>query len=606
MINAVTNHLWQSTVFAIGVGLLTLAFRKNRAQVRYWLWFSASLKFLIPFSLLLNLGGFLGRSPAAKSLAVPGVTYRIVRMAEPLPQSPALVPSEATHRDWLPIALVSIWACGLGCVALIRLRGWLRIRAAVRSSIPVDMMFPVEVRCVPATLEPGIVGFFRPMLLIPAGIVDRLAANQLQAVLAHELCHLRRRDNLTAAIHMVVEAVFWFHPLIWWISSRLIAERERACDEEVLESGAEPQAYAETILKTCQFYVESPLTCVPGVTGADLKKRIVRIMTQVGRTKLNFSRKLLLAGFALGAVLGPLVLGLKVAPRVWAQNSQSGSAYRPAFEVASIKPDPGCQKKQPQGGTFTPSPDRIEIPCVNLKRLIMIAYGTFADGVMIDPQELHVEGGPSWMQSEDYSVSAKADAPPAHPQMMLGPMLRALLEERFRLKTHREPREMPVYAMTVAKGGLKLQPLAEVACTPMDLLNPAPAKPGDLPCGVPLIRPTGTGDMRLDILGSTMTQFAQGLSRLAGRTVTDKTGIEGQFNFHLEFTPDPGMLTLGPPGMRPPNGGSAANPSSPQSPTGSGPDLFVGLREQIGLKLSSEKAPVSVLIIDHVEKPTAN
>jgi uncharacterized protein (TIGR03435 family) len=140
----------------------------------------------------------------------------------------------------------------------------------------------------------------------------------------------------------------------------------------------------------------------------------------------------------------------------------------------------------------------------------------------------------------------------------------------------------------------------------MDLLNPAPAKPGDLPCGVPLIRPTGTGDMRLDILGSTMTQFAQGLSRLAGRTVTDKTGIEGQFNFHLEFTPDPGMLTLGPPGMRPPNGGSAANPSSPQSPTGSGPDLFVGLREQIGLKLSSEKAPVSVLIIDHVEKPTAN
>jgi len=81
------------------------------------------------------------------------------------------------------------------------------------------------------------------MLLIPAGIVDRLAPNQLQAVLAHELCHLRRRDNLTAAIHMVVEAVFWFHPLIWWISPRLMAERERACDEAIPESGAEPQAY---------------------------------------------------------------------------------------------------------------------------------------------------------------------------------------------------------------------------------------------------------------------------------------------------------------------------------------------------------------------------
>jgi uncharacterized protein (TIGR03435 family) len=606
MINAVTNHLWQSTLFAIGVGLLTLAFRKNRAQVRYWLWFSASLKFLIPFSLLLNLGGFLGRSPAAKSLAVPAVTYTIVRMAEPFPRSPAQVPSEATHRDWLPIALVSIWACGLGCIALIRLRGWLHIHAAVRSSVPVDIPYAVQVRCSRPLLEPGIVGFFHPILLFPAGIMDRLAPSHLQAVLAHELCHLRRRDNLTAAIHMVVEAVFWFHPLTWWISSRLMAERERACDEAVLESGAEPQAYAEAILKTCQFYVESPLTCVPGVTGADLKKRIVRIMTQVGEAKLNFSRKLLLASFALAAVLGPLVLGLKVAPQVWAQNSQPGGAQRPSFEAASIKPNPGCEKNPPPGpGTFTPSPDRIEIPCINLKTLIMIAYGTFADGVTVDPQRLRMEGGPSWMQSEDYSVSAKADAPPAHSQMMLGPMLQALLEERFQLKTHREPREMPVFAMTVAKSGLKLQPLAKVACTPIDEVHMVEGKAEDF-CGTLRIRTTETGNTMMDMSGSTMRQFAQGLSRLAGRTVIDKTGIEGQFNLHLEFTPDPGMPTFGPPGMRPPNDGSAANSSSPLPPTGSGPDLFVALREQMGLKLSSEKAPVSVLIIDHVEKPTAN
>jgi len=235
----------------------------------------------------------------------------------------------------------------------------------------------------------------------------------------------------------------------------------------------------------------------------------------------------------------------------------------------------------------------------------MIAYGTYADGVTIDPQRLHMEGGPSWMQSEYYSVSAKADAPPAHPQMMLGPMLQALLEERFQLKTHREAREMPVYAMTVAKGGLKLQALAEVACTPIDEVHMVERKAGDF-CGALRIRSTETGNTMMDMSESTMTQFAQGLSRLAGRTVIDKTGIQGQFNFHLEFTPDPGMPTFGPPGMRPPNDGSAADSSSPLPPTGSGPDLFVAMREQVGLKLSSEKAPVSVLIIDHVEKPTAN
>jgi uncharacterized protein (TIGR03435 family) len=125
-------------------------------------------------------------------------------------------------------------------------------------------------------------------------------------------------------------------------------------------------------------------------------------------------------------------------------------------------------------------------------------------------------------------------------------------------------------------------------------------------CGTLRIRTTETGNTMMDMSGSTMRQFAQGLSRLAGRTVIDKTGIEGQFNFHLEFTPDPGMPTFGPPGMRPPNDGSAADSSSPLPPAGSGPDLFVAMREQMGLKLSSEKAPVSVLIIDHVEKPTAN
>jgi beta-lactamase regulating signal transducer with metallopeptidase domain len=123
----------------------------------------------------------------------------------------------------------------------------------------------------PAFAEPGVFGVRRPVLLLPAGITDRLTPPQLKAIVAHELCHVRRRDNLATAIHMGVEALFWFHPLVWWLGARLMEERERACDEEVLLMGSEPETYAEGILKICELYLESPLRCVSGVTGANLR-----------------------------------------------------------------------------------------------------------------------------------------------------------------------------------------------------------------------------------------------------------------------------------------------------------------------------------------------
>ena len=142
-------------------------------------------------------------------------------------------------------------------------------------------------------MEPGIFGIFRPVLLWPATISEHLQDSHLRAILAHEVSHVRRRDNLAAAMHMAVEAIFWFHPMVWWLGARLVEERELACDEEVLQLGNPPSIYAESILKTCEFCVESPLACVSGVTGAELKKRIVRIMTPNPAEKLNPGRRLL-------------------------------------------------------------------------------------------------------------------------------------------------------------------------------------------------------------------------------------------------------------------------------------------------------------------------
>jgi beta-lactamase regulating signal transducer with metallopeptidase domain len=99
-------------------------------------------------------------------------------------------------------------------------------------------------------MEPGVFGWRSPVLLWPRGIEERLTDLQIDAIVAHEIAHMRRRDNLTSALHMIVQAIFWFHPLTWWIGTRLVDERERACDEDVLRGGSRPDVYAESILKT--------------------------------------------------------------------------------------------------------------------------------------------------------------------------------------------------------------------------------------------------------------------------------------------------------------------------------------------------------------------
>ena len=138
------------------------------------------------------------------------------------------------------------------------------MRRALRRGVPLDLDIPVAAISLNERIEPGVFGVFRPVLLLPEGIAQRLTPDQLRAVVAHEMSHVRRRDNVANAIHMLAEALFWFHPLVWWIERRLLDEQERACDEEVLRQGGDPQVYAESILRICEFYVTSPLICVAG------------------------------------------------------------------------------------------------------------------------------------------------------------------------------------------------------------------------------------------------------------------------------------------------------------------------------------------------------
>ncbi len=305
MLTEVFNHLWQSTLIAAVIAALMTNLRDHGAHVRYWLWWLASVKFLLPFSWLTWLGGTLARGSAPLvDLGELPVTLSVI--AEPM----------AAGTDWtfLGLVLLGLWIVGFTAVLGRWIARALKVRALLQSSVPYADAVPRNgagpaIRTSVGLVEPALVGVFRPVLLLPSGVAELLTRAQLDAVIAHELSHWRRRDNLTAAVHMLVEAVLWFHPLVWWIGARLIEERERACDETVVREGHDGRAYAEAILNVCEHYVASRLECAAGVSGADLKRRVLEIARNRVMSVLPIQKRIMLATFALATVLVPIVFG---------------------------------------------------------------------------------------------------------------------------------------------------------------------------------------------------------------------------------------------------------------------------------------------------------
>ncbi|HSU58946.1 MAG TPA: M56 family metallopeptidase [Bryobacteraceae bacterium] len=548
LISALANHLWQSTLFAAAAGLLALALRRNHARTRHSLWLIASLKFLIPFSLLIAVGSHFGWS-TAPAVTQSGFSF-VEQVGRPF-TGPVHGSPLAIHPvvNLLPMILVSLWICGFLIVACVWCIRWRRIQAAVRSASPSHLKLDVPVLSSPALLEPGVFGIFRPVLLLPEGITESLTPEQINAILAHEFCHVRRRDNLAAAIHMLVEAIFWFHPLVWWIGARLVEERERACDEEVLRLGNPPQVYAESILQTCQFYLESPLACMSGVTGADLKKRVVRIMTHCAAQHLSVGKKLLLAAAAALAIAAPITFGLVNASQSDAV-SEAPTTPKPSFEVASIKPNHSGANAV---GMF-PSPGWLRVRNYTLKSLIEGAYGL---------ANYQISGASGWMDSERYDVVAKAADAANFTQME--PMLQALLIDRFRLKFHHEWKERDVYSLEVAKSGEKIH-----VSSAADNRRPS----------IRILDDAVIGHK------TSMETFAWALRGQLDRPVVNRTGLQGSFDFDLRYTPD---------------GSSSEDPNVSSSAS-----LFTAIQEQLGLKLNHARAPVEMLVIDYAQKPSEN
>lgn len=344
-LTALGNHLWQSTVVTAVAGLLAWMLRKHGAHVRYGVWFTASVKFLVPFWLLIALGSAVSRESARPDRAMPSIVTTATEIAQPFVvqtvsgEGGVTVPG--TIYKYLPGALFGAWLLGFLIIVMLWARSWLRVRSIVRGASPVAISTGVEAMASPEVQEPSVFGVFRPVLLVPRDLRERLSEDQLHSVVAHEMCHIRRRDNLLSSIHMTVAAIFWFYPVVWWLGARLLEERERACDEEVLRLGSDPLTYAESILRICRSYRRSPLTCMSGIAGPHLQKRIEAIVRDKIECKLNPARKMFLIGAGFAVLAAPVVVGATMGrplqPQVQAPQSQrTVAAASPALEVASI------------------------------------------------------------------------------------------------------------------------------------------------------------------------------------------------------------------------------------------------------------------------------
>jgi uncharacterized protein (TIGR03435 family) len=497
--------------------------------------------------------------------------------------------------------IVPVWLTGV-LILLVRMSAaWWRVRALHRLALTavsgrwqaaanglarrVGLHRAIRIVELPQIDVPLVVGCLRPIVVLPIAAISQLNTAQVEAILAHELAHVRRHDYLVNLMQTIAETLLFYHPAVWWLSARIRDEREHCCDDVAVAVCGDRFAYA-VALTEIETMRGREVGLAPAVTGGSLLCRVQRIL----RTDVSDDSRT--SSFALALIAAGAVMA--AAFNVMAQDSPPAEPQE-KFEVAAVRPNTSGSNQvsmgiQP-GGRYT----AVNVPLV---MLIRSAYRL---------QDTQLVGAPDWIATERYDITAKGEGEFASPAPGGAPgrqqlMLQSLLEERFKLKVHRETRDFPIYALVVARANGKLGPQMSPSTTDCEARAakrrggnpPPPPPPGikpDVKCGMHMGFGQITGE-------TTMTNFARALVQVVQRTVIDRTGLTGNFNFDVKWTPD--TLPRRPPGMLPNEririNGVEIDPD--------GPSIFTALQEQLGLKLDSTRGPVEVLVVDHIDRPT--
>lgn len=637
-----------TVVAALGLAVAWLA-RRNRAAVRHSV-------LAVTFGAMLVL-------PIASIVAPPvHVTVPVAEVSRvawplvvnnPATISPDINASDGAHAPpaaprqsstvSLSLLLLAGWIFGTAVFLVPVMTGLWQIRFLRRSGLPwldgqsiaealaldAGIHRRVEVLLHEALPGPITCGVLQPAIMLPRE-AESWARDDVSRAIVHELEHVRRGDSATRCLARAVCALYWFHPLTWIAWRKLVLEAERSCDDAVL-GRSDATAYADQLVELAKRLPtahRSPLLAM--ANRSDLAARVGSLLDakqRRGRVGVFLVTMACAGALVLITVISPLVLAAEpqsvvtvlpaksnthaathepvpvqtaqvqapldqpTAPALGKQNPQVGELQ---FEVASVKPVapvspepyiPGVW----HGGPGTTDPGRITYSRFGLRGLLVSAYGVQRYQVI----------GPDWLDSERFEIAATIR--PGATKDEVNAMLRNLLTDRFHVSLHHETRDLPVYELTVAKTGAKLK--ASVAAS-----LPATPEPVRLDKnGAPQF-PPGAPSMFFSMRGTTvhLTASTQSISSLASFLfnselrvpVIDKTGITGSYDFTLDFVPEP----------QPPSvdvsGGTGGTGLPSQS---GGPDIFVALQEQLGLRLEQKKGPVDVLVVDHADKvPVGN
>jgi uncharacterized protein (TIGR03435 family) len=523
------------------------------------------------------------------------------------------------------LLISAVWTLGVLLFFAPIAAGLWQIRRLRRGALPwrdgqtvVDALTrELSIRRVDALLHedvpgPMTCGIYRPAIVLPIDATG-WEAPDLHRALVHELEHVRRGDWLTQCIARVACSIYWFHPLVWMAWRELSLEAERACDDAVLHRG-DAAAYADQLVLLAERLSASANGSVLAMANrADLAAR-VRAVLDSGRPRGRAGTRWIALAFAVSVLLATTLSSLRIISASAETMAAEGSAHEqepanaPKFDVISIRP---CDNEPPtppgqrssQGGFANASPGRFTIECGTVERLIATAYVRYGERLTNQAARIGdiewLKNVPGWLRSDKFTIEAKAEGSP-EAAIVMGPMLRALLEDRFKLKVHRASDEVPMYEMTLAKGGLKIKP---DTCDDSGRADGPPTAESIAALRAGTIKPSCGGMTMLNnqgrrlwiIGGETMENLAGTLSTFMDRHVINRIDLTDKFNIRLEFAADehvPGPdRRYGPPAS---------------VPEVEGPNIFKALEQQVGVTLTTTKGAHGFLVIDHVERPSPN
>jgi len=586
----VIDYVLRTSLIAAAVAAVLWMMRVRAAGARHAVWVGvAAVMMVLPAWMAWGPKARVPvLPPAARTAAAATAVMPIVDVpiAAARKAHPAAVAPRRSPWDWTSL-FAGIYFIGAFALLMRLAVGTVRARRLAGASCVV----------------PVTVGFFRPRIILPesAGAWPRA---RLDAVMVHEGEHARRRDPLFQWVALLNRALFWFHPLAWWLERKVSGLAEEACDEAVIARGHDAREYAQVLLDLARMVERSGGRmgamgmAMPGVF---LPRRIRRMLSGVPAPRISRMRMSCAAAVCAAAAA---MVGTGTLVRAQS-NAGSKGQPGPAFEVVSVKPidAAGGGKSKDGGGRggggVPPGLDhkRFSFPST-ASGLIVKAYGVNGCGLLGEKENCpEMTGAPAWLTRDPFEVQAKLpeDAPDytfrqfldgQAPQLQL--MLRAMLADRFNLKVHRETKELPVYVLTVGRGGPKFK----AATGEMIKLRDG-SMGKDRSMGWTFANGKIDDLMRRMIVKNrSIQEWTDALSNVMDRPVVNRTGLTGEFDMTMQYERDVD-----------PNDAADGVPRLGQN---FGATFFTAVQEQLGLKLEATKGPVEILVIDHVERPSPN